>query len=166
MFNAKEIANIILHVVLVASFIGVFYFTYASKVEENVVKRQVAYMVNNIGYELQDLPEHTKNKMKKSLENVNLNLEKADDIVQQNNKKLLIFAAEVLGGLLVAGFLIVFFMSRIYKFSFYELLKENLIILVFVAITEFSFLTFLAQKFMSVDTQEIKQKLVNIVQGK
>ena len=38
MFDHKEIAIIIINIIFVASFIGVFFFTYASKVEEQVVK--------------------------------------------------------------------------------------------------------------------------------
>ena len=60
MFNKEEIANIILHVILISIFIGIFFFTYGSHIEENIVKQQVAFLVENNKEFTSLFPQNTK----------------------------------------------------------------------------------------------------------
>lgn len=164
MFKPEEIANIILHVVFISSFLGIFFFTYASKVEESIAKAQISFLVSQMGTNLNLLPNVTKAEIKKSLDGVNLNMQEQDDAVEESNKKLLKLAFTVIGVTLLVGLAVVFLMSRKYGFSFMHLLKENLYILVFIALTEYCFLTFLAQKFISIDPNYVKRKLATVLQ--
>ena len=46
-------------------------------------------------------------------------------------------------------------------FSFFEILEENIIVLVFVGITEFLFLTYFAQNYITIDANFVKEKMIN-----
>jgi hypothetical protein len=64
---------------------------------------------------------------------------------------------------LIVGMAVVWKMSQMYNFNFIHLLKENLIILCFVALTEFSFLTFFAQNYLSIDPNIIRRRCITII---
>ena len=53
MFTSEEIASIMMSVLFVGTFLGVFFFTYASKVENQVVIDQVNYIVSDLTQQLQ-----------------------------------------------------------------------------------------------------------------
>ena len=163
MFNKEEIANIILHVTLISTFIGIFFFTYGSHIEENIVKKQVAFLIEDNKEFVSLIPNDTKKKIVDKINNIKLDLAEDDKKVTEQNKKLLIKAATVLGIVFVVGVAIVWKMSEIYKFDFIHLLKENLIILCFVALTEFTFLTYYAQNYLSIDPNIIRRRCITIV---
>ena len=163
MFNKEEIANIILHVTLISTFIGIFFFTYGSHIEENIVKKQVAFLIEDNKEFVSLIPNDTKKKIVDKINNIKLDLAEDDKKFTEQNKKLLIKAATVLGIVFVVGVAIVWKMSEIYKFDFIHLLKENLIILCFVALTEFTFLTYYAQNYLSIDPNIIRRRCITIV---
>jgi hypothetical protein len=87
------------------------------------------------------------------------NLQKQDEAANKHNKKLLKKAFTVLGIVLIIGIIISFSLSRYYKFSFTKLLLINIISLAFVAMTEFSFLTFFGRNYKSADPNTVKKAL-------
>jgi len=163
MFNKEEIANIILHVTLISTFIGIFFFTYGSHIEENIVKKQVAFLIEDNKEVASLIPNDSKQKIIDSINNIKLDLAEDDKKAAEQNKKLLIKAVKILSIVLVIGIAIVWKMSKMYNFNFIHLLKENLIILCFVALTEFSFLTFFAQNYLSIDPNIIRRRCITII---
>jgi len=165
MFNKEEIANIILHVTLISTFIGIFFFTYASRIEENIVKKQVAFLIEDNREIISLIPNDIKQNLVSKLNDIKLDLSEDDNKTTEQNKKLLLNAAKILSVVLIVGVYIVLKMSHMYNFNFVHLLKENLIILCFVALTEFVFLTFFVQHYLSIDPNIIKRKFITIISG-
>jgi hypothetical protein len=160
MFNKEEIANIILHVTLISTFIGIFFFTYGSYIEENIVKKQVNFLIEDNKEFVLLIPNDIKQKIVDKINNIKLDLAEDDRKAAEQNKKLLIKASKILAIGLIVGIAIVWKMSQMYNFNFMHLLKENLIILCFVALTEFSFLTFYAQQYLLIDPNIIRRRCI------
>ena len=97
------------------------------------------------------------------IDNIKLNLDEDDKKVAEQNKVLLIKAIKVLGIIFVVGVGIVWKMSKTYNFDFNHLLKENLIMLCFVALTYFIFLTYYIQYYLSIDPNIIRRRFLTII---
>jgi ABC-type siderophore export system fused ATPase/permease subunit len=167
MLDSKAIANIILHVIFISSFIGIFFFTYAAKVEEQVLKDQVDYLVNDMGSMIKFLPENTRNLAKAYIGTLKTpDMSAQDAQVEESNKKLLKKAITVIAISLLVGLGVVFWMYIKYGFDIKELLINNLIVLVFVAITEFVFLTYVGAKYITADPNFVKKTLIESVAEK
>lgn len=164
MLNAEDIATIIVLVVLVAIFLTVFYFTYVSKVEDEIIRKQVAYLTNYFISDLKLLPREDIESIRQSIPD-NQNMAEQDQAVKIHNKKVEEKAYTVLGIFSAIGIGIAYYLSKKYGFSLLDVLKNNLLILAFVALTEFIFLNVFVRNYISVDVNAIKlfilDKLVN-----
>jgi len=162
MLDPKEIINIIVNVLFVATFLGIFFFTYASKVEQQVVENQVDYLVSDFADDLKTLPSGYLAKIKNQLSNIKRpDLSAADAQVDTNNKAVLLSAIKVISIVFCLGMLGVFFAAKKWNLDLYEIIKRNLIILVFIGFTEFTFLTVFAKNFISVDPNYAKLTIIN-----
>jgi hypothetical protein len=162
----KHIASIICGVSLISVFIVIFFFTYASRIEQKIVQERCAEIVNDLTAGLESIPKPYKSFLYTQIGpylTVPPSLESADAQVVEQNKNLLKKSAIFAGSFLVLSFIAVFILSRIFEFSFLGILKTNLIILVFVGITEFSFLTFFAQNYITIDSNFVKETVLKTV---
>lgn len=158
-----DIANTILGLILISSFVVIFFFTYGSKVEGEIVKKQSINIVND----LMDTADHVLTpEIKKNIvkDIVAPDMTSEDDIVKKSNAILMRKAFSVIGIVFVIGIILVTIMSFVYKFSLKDLIIHNLIILVFIGLTEFVFLTFFAQNYITIDSSYIKLRTLQSVQ--
>ena len=166
MFNSEEIASIIMSVLFVGTFLGIFFFTYASKVENDVVVDQVNYIVSDLANDLQVLPPEIIANLKTQMNNIQQpDLSSADADVEASNKKIMNNAIMMISIFLVSGLILIYIMSRIYGFSILHILKKNLIIITFIGLTEFSFLKFFASNYISADPNAVKLLILNKLSG-
>lgn len=166
MITAYDVANVILHVVLISSFIGIFFFTYGSYVEQQVIKSQMDYIVKDMVGDLNNfIPSGSKSTINATIGQIQPpDMSKEDADAQNNNSKLLKQALTVLGIVFAIGMGTTIWMSYHYNFSMKELLKTDLIILGFVALTEFCYLTFIGKNYRSGDPNYVKKALVESLQ--
>lgn len=163
---SKDIANVLCGTSLISVFIAIFFFTYASKVEQKIVQERCIEIVDDLTSPLSGIPLEYKNLIRKQINpylTVSPSLEQEDQKVAQQNRALLKKTVTVVSVFLVVTFLIIFILSRIYGFSFIEILENNLLVLIFVALTEFVFLTFFAQNYITIDANFIKEKVAGTV---
>ena len=82
--------NIIVSVVLISTFIPVFFFTYVSSVEKKIVKKQLGNIVDELMSEVNMfLNDEQRDLMKVMLNNMEMkDLSKEDKMVEENNNKL------------------------------------------------------------------------------
>ena len=160
---SETITNGILHVVLISVFIGIFFFTYASRVEQNIVKERSREIVRDITNDIKTFaPKGSISFLGKIANQIQPpDLREEDKEVEEKNKALLEKATKVLAVLFVVGISVSLFLSYKYGFSFKTLLIHNFIILFFVALTEFSFLTFFAQNYITIDSNFVKYKTLD-----
>jgi uncharacterized membrane protein YraQ (UPF0718 family) len=162
MFSPRDIANIILHVTLISAFIGIFFFTYASKVEEQIVKDQVNYIVKDFIGDSKNLLGPESEAIKQMLNNIQApDLEEEDKMVKEQNSKLFSHAMKILVVGVLIGCCTVYWMSTKYDFDLMELIKVNLILLAFVALTEYVFLTYFGASFRSGDPNVVKKIILD-----
>ena len=160
-----EIANIILSVVLISTFIGVFFFTYASRIEKNIVEIRCKKIIEDLTDPIVTLSTPD------MIDQINSNLEKLtqpdlseeDEKVSANNKALLKKSFIVISILFILGIFAVLVLYLIYKFPLKNLIISNIVMLIFVALTEFMFMTFFAQNYITVDSNFIKNKIINVL---
>jgi hypothetical protein len=162
MFTPYDIANIILHVTLISAFIGIFFFTYVSKIEGEIVKEQVDYIVKDFLGDVKSIAGSNIDPIKKYIDTIQPpNLDEEDKAVEARNSELFSYAMKIILGGVIIGFGTVYWMYTKYGFDIMDLIKTNLIILAFVALVELGFLTFFGAKFRSGDPNYVKKALID-----
>jgi len=157
--NPYQISNIILNVTLIATFIGVFFFTYGKTIEENVVKNQSELVADYLAKDLSTfIDKETAQKITSTL--LPPDMSKQDQDVEENNKQLKSQAFHILSIVFVVGLLLTIIITKYYKLNLTDILQTNLTILAFVAITEYAFLTYIGQNFISLDPNFVRHKIL------
>ena len=158
------IANVLLNVVLISSFIVVFFFTYGAKVEGEIVKKQCTEIVNDLMADIVPfLPNDVKTNIASSLSAPEM--ADLDAKVAADNKALMLKTIKLIVIAFIIGLAIVVAMSVYFKFSIKDLLIHNAVMLVFVGMTEFVFLTFFAKNYTTIDSNYIKYKVLTTIKN-
>ncbi len=158
---AQFIVDILFNIIFISVFIGIFFFTYAKHVEENIAKKQGELLANNLSSNLKFLSKDTKN-----LNIPKPDLSNEDDNIATNNQKLQNQAFFMLGLTFITGLIIIIIICKMFNVSFWSYLRSNLIILFFIALCEYLFLTFIASNYISVDPNYLKYRLLSTVKDK
>lgn len=157
--NANDVAYILLGVILVASFIAVFFFTYVSKVEEAVVRNQVSDNIDDLADgsrlwlgtdALQAISNVIDNEVKMP------DMTKEDEEVRLRNKELKTKALLWFGIGIGVGLIVLLLMRWRYKLEMKEILKFSLITLCLVALTEYLFVTIVSKNYVVVDPNYVR----------
>lgn len=165
--NFSELSiTVITNVLLISIFIGIFFFTYATYIEQEVVKSQMDFLSKNITSFVLFLGPDLRDKYKNYLKDVKITgFDDIDKQVEELNKETVNKAIIANVIFFVCAVAIVFFIyHRSLKnrepIHLGQILTQNLIILLFVGLTEFSFLTFFGSKFISLNPNVVKRELV------
>lgn len=162
--DPNDIANVILHVILIATFIGIFFFTYASRVEQEIVEAQVNYLVKDFTQTIVAVPETNRKMVRTALNTIQPpDMKAQDEMVENYNKELIGKATTVLTTMVVIGALGVFLLYKYYDIDIKTLLIHNAIVLCAVGLVEFSFLNYIARNFISADANRTKRKLIETI---
>jgi len=243
MVKAFDLGNIIMHVMFISAFLGIYFFTFGSYLERIVLQAQIDYLVDdllgttkiiapdiindfkntinsldtnivnkstkiindlsdNIEYKLNNMniPDNDKQKLKskineikqsKDISNVdkinniiksvndmsnkinidNLNVPvntEADNAVEQQNNMIMTKAFKFIFIGFIVGFILIYVIGK--KFDreglsmeqfFIKLVKRNLLVLCFIAFTEFIFAYFFAKNYMSINVNGLKKSIID-----
>lgn len=156
-----RIANILLHVILISAFLVVFFFTYAARVESEIVESQSKAIVKDIADEVKILlPDAYINKLGSSIDSIQSpDMRDEDQKVKEANDKLKADVIRVITIVIFIGLTVVWLISHFYgnkQFTFTGIVTHNIIILAFVALTEFVFLNYFARNYISIDSNYVK----------
>ena len=157
------IPNTLISVVLISAFIGIFFFTYAARVENEIVRSRSEAIINDLSDTfIKITPEEQREEVSRIVGPylVPPNLQKEDEAVEEGNKELRKKAFVFIITFVIVGFCIFFLLAHVFKFSAKRLIYKNLIVLAFVAMTEFCFLTFFARHYITIDSNFIKYKVL------
>ena len=155
----KDITSVLMNATFVGAFLTIFFFTYASKVESQIVTKQIKFLADDFAANINLLPSDTKEAIRTKLQNIQLpNFEATDNQIDSVNGKIIKQTLLVVGITLAVVLLTVYILStqRFFNFSFWEILCKNLIILLFIGLTEFTFLNLVAKNFISIDPNYVK----------
>lgn len=157
MLSYETISSIILSVIFVATFLSVFYFTYVAKVENDIVIEQINLLVDDFTKDMKFLSPQQLQLVKSNLKTMKRqNLSKEDAVVEKNNHDIMMKTIYAMIVLNVVGLTIVYFIAKKQGFNMLELLKNNFIILVAIALTEFLFLNLFVRNYISIELNQIK----------
>jgi hypothetical protein len=167
MIKAFDVCNILLHIMLISAFLGSYFFTFGAYLEREVLKDQLNFLVDTTLHPVRILFPNMSNDIKQKIKQQKFILdEKADKNSEENNKKTVDMAIKFITIFFVIGFIVILFLSKILDkegLTTMQFLKKlfmhNLIILIFIAMTEFIFAFFFAKKYMSLDTNKLKKQI-------
>lgn len=160
--RAEQVARIVMSVLFVATFLTIFFFTVVAKVEGQVVDDQIKYLIGDFGDSLRLLPPQIRQKLIDQVTSFKKpDLSDEDAKVAENNKKIIKKAVILIVVSFVIIMLGIYFASRHFGFSMFDVIRDNMIILAFVALTEVVFLFVFAKHYISVDPNYVKKTFVD-----
>jgi hypothetical protein len=163
--NPLQISNIVINVTMISTFIGIFFFTYGKTIEQNVVKQQSELVANYLAKDLSTfIDKNTAQKLASLLSPPDMS--NADKQAQLKNAELQNTAFNILILVAISGLLFTIILAKYYTLNLQSLLKTNLIILLFIALTEYLFFTYIGQNFISLDPNFVRVKILQALQKK
>jgi hypothetical protein len=180
-FNSKFVAIVLLQVMLFFIFISIFFFTYAATTEKYIVQKQINYLIDQtIGPILNFICKNNiydcskiQQEITKNLDPNSNEIKSKDSSIDSSNKNIIIKTAKILlitSVIIIGIILLIYFLSKNNKgffksFKLSEIFVEAFIILIFVGITEFVFLTYFGSRYISIDINKIKIALLQKIKN-
>lgn len=164
LLSSEDVASIILHIVFIATFIIIFFFTYGSYLEEKVIKQQMSYITNDfvssLGIFAPTVGPILKAKLNASSKPV---MSEADQQAATNNRSLRNKSLMLLAVVIIIGFGSVYYISRRYGFTMKEILIANTVSLFALGLTYFLFSTYFVAYYRSMDPNFVKKKFLEAI---
>lgn len=140
-------------------FISVFFFTYGKYMEEQIITKQIEYLSENLNNFVEMLGPDvnlTYKKLLTSLKPVALDeQDKQVDDINNNiiqNTIILLFCIIICYGII---------MLILFKINLIEYLYESGLILFFIALVEFIFITYIPTQYVNIDINKLKTVLID-----
>jgi len=141
--------TILLSVTLISTFIGAFFFTYGNQIEEQIVKDQSAFLATDIAKDIKVFPGVVGARVADGMKTPDMS---AMDIqAEEHNKVVRSKAFKVLGIIFLVGLVVSIGIAKWQKLPLWNIVRENLVLLLAVAVVEFIFLTFVIQNVYIID---------------
>ena len=166
--KSKLAITVIMNVLLISLFIGIFFFTYGSYIEGKIVNNQMEFLSSDISNIVRLFGENTNNNFKEKIKTFILpDLHEEDKKAKEANNKIMMkaFKVNIFFAIVVIIAIATIYITSNKDFSMRVLITQNLILLLFVALTEFSFITFFVSDFVSIDPNNIKYNFIKNLEG-
>lgn len=168
--------QIFIQVIFIFIFLTIFFFTYVQEVEKNSFKLQMNLVVDDMASDLniKSLIPYNKKDIVQIVINGSLDVAKTNSIkksknedqnIEDNNTHIKTQAYKWLGisiGIMLLSILFIYMLGYCIPIQIHG--KEALIVVFFVAFTEFIFLTVITKKYWSVDPGQIRQHIGKSIQ--
>ena len=166
-FKAFDVCNILLHIMLISAFLGSYFFTFGAYLEREVLQDQLNYLVDTTLQPMKILVPNISADIKSKMKSYNFKInEKSDIETAEQNKKTVDKAIKLITFFFILGLIVIVILSRTldregmsYSEFFKKLIIRNLIIMIFIAATEFIFAFYFAKNYMSLDTNRLKKQI-------
>jgi hypothetical protein len=162
-FSSELWITIITNVVLISLFIALFFFTYVAYIEGEIVQKQMAFLSEEITSFIKILGPDIRQQIKEYINNMSpINLDDEDKRVKELNRETTTKAIIANIIFLVCCCIGVYFIynASTKDFSISNVLIKNGIILLFVALTEYGFLTYFGANYISVNPYSIVYNII------
>lgn len=165
LFTKKEISNIILHVIFLATFLAIFFFTYTAKIEEEIITNQVKLLIDTIFDKTKFTTDEYKSNIRSKLDKLKPpDLSEEDKKVKEQNNNVMINSVKVMSGFIIGALFLSYIIFQsdmdLNKGTFVDLLKENCILLIFIMATEFAFLHLVAKNYVYADVNFVMREII------
>ena len=166
-YKAYDVCNILLHIMLISAFLGSYFFTFGAYLEREVLQDQLNYLVDTTLQPMKILVPNISADIKSKMKSYNFKInEKSDIETAEQNKKTVDKAIKLITFFFILGLIVIVILSRTldregmsYSEFFKKLIIRNLIIMIFIAATEFIFAFYFAKNYMSLDTNRLKKQI-------
>jgi TRAP-type uncharacterized transport system fused permease subunit len=166
--------NIFVQVIFVFSFLVIFYFLYVTKVEQEDFKEQINIIIDDLIGDVKDqISQLVINKGTQSLnkedtdlllfgfidimeENITMKSKDINKTITDSNTSLKNNMYKIVIGLLISTVVLFIIFQCL---PVYTIVKESVITVIFIGITELIFLTFISGKYICTDPNRIKNTL-------
>lgn len=164
---AKNVSSVVLQVTLIIIFISIFFLSYTTVIEKDIVVEESDALVDEMFGDLKLVisPQYLEVIRGSMTDLKPPDMREADAITAANNKVLVNNTLLIMFIVGIFGFGITAFISLRYNVDMAELSKEAIFGLLAVCIVEYVFLTFLAKNYRSLDPNRIKLHIVEILQN-
>ena len=153
--------NVLISVLFISLFIGGFFFTYGAYIEGEVVKNQMKFLSLNISEYINLLGGNINKTINTKISELpEINLDEEDNKVKESNSEVMSTAIKANIGFTIITIISVYFLNKKTNLNIPDLIIKNLIILFFIAITEYSFLTYFAANYISIDPNNVKYNII------
>lgn len=165
LIDLHMISTIITSVGMIMLFLGIFFFGYATSIEEEIVKINTDIVTTDLLNVIEPLLDNS------AKANIVVDLEypdmsKEDEKVATINKDLVMTASTYLVIIFIASIIIGFILAYISGNNIWKILGMNIIILICVALTELTFLHLIPKKYISADTNFIRYTILMKIKEK
>lgn len=158
--------NILIHVAIVSFYLTLFFFIFEHNFKRNIVEKQIDTVIDNfVNKSLKPLPTNRRKDIKKQVNKAfeNSRYEHIDDEAKENNKnvfqKSLIFLFTVLAIVIIISIVL----GNYYKWNpkyITFLINSAIVSLIFIAISEISFMFLISRNYTFSDPNNIKYKII------
>jgi hypothetical protein len=164
--SIEGVSNVLVGLTLFSIFLAVFYFTYASKIEQDILDIQVKNLINDLTSDMSALPNDINEQLRSIIRTMPVSdLSKEDEEVKNANNKLIGNTMVAFGSFTALTIIIVTIFLYLYKVDIKDIIITNLIVLLFIAITEALFLNLIAKSYRSLDPNDIKLNIIKKIQS-
>ena len=164
---SKNVSSVVLQVTLIIIFISVFFMTYTTVIEKEIVIHEIDILVAEFFGDLKTALNPTQLSLFRSfLSDIEPpDMSEADSLTAANNSVLIKNTIIVMIIVGIVGFLITGYIVVKYKVDVSEISKDAIFGLLAVCIVEYLFLRFLVRNYVSLDPNLIKLHIVEILQN-
>jgi hypothetical protein len=164
---SKTITSIILQVTTIIIFITIFFITYATRVERDMVAHEVDVLIGDFTSNIDVIcTEKQLEELRAELSTLEPpDMKEEDAIVEKKNSELIWSTIKLVGIIGIVGIFITVVLGCYYKLSFLQLSKECLFGLITVALVEYVFLTYIVKNYNSLDPNWVKLYIVQVLQN-
>jgi hypothetical protein len=165
---SEIIIFILLNILLISTFIVIFFFTYGTTIEKQSIKIQMEFLANNIYDDIKFSGKNTTNLIKNYLNKYSIpDLSAEDNLISSLNKQTINKATKYI---LIFILVILSIVGLIYynnnNINLKNILIKNIIILLSIALTEYIFLSYITYYYISLDPNNIKLAIIQNIHQK
>jgi len=168
--NKSELfSKVFINVLFFSVFITIFFFIYGSFIEKSVISTQMDILTTEITNNTKIFGSNFDKLLLKYVNNINLpDLSAQDHAIETSNKNIIktTITANVILVIILIGIIYYIYKKSNNSIEINQIISDNLVILIFIALTEYSFLTFFGSKFISIDSNQTKLSLLTSLRNK
>ena len=167
MNNPKTIIFILLNILLISTFIVIFFFTYGDIIERNTIIDQMSFLVDNIYNDVKIYGKNTSTLIKKQINNYSPpDTSSHDNYVESLNKKTIQKAVNAITIFIIILLVIIAIIYYKNNVKLQPLIIKSIIILIFVGLTEYIFLSHFGSKYISLNPNSVKLFIITNIYEK
>ena len=162
--KSELLSKVLVNVLFISIFFVVFFFTYGSYIGKKIVIEQMNFLSRDIKNLFGLFGKNINKTISEKISNLKMpNLENQDIKIQNNNKEIIKKA-----GMFILFFIVVITGITYFNYSKYgnnsynlvNLISENFVILIAIAIIKFVFITYFASRYVSINPSVVKLQIL------